>query len=56
MADEREDYEGAAGGDDNAYLEEANVDESQLKLPQFKWEAGGEVKSGEEDEDTLYKQ
>jgi hypothetical protein len=56
MADEHEEYEGAGGGEEGGYLEEANVDESQLKLPQFKWEAGGEVKSGEEDEDTLYKQ
>ena len=55
MAD-AEEYAGGEGGDDHATLEETNVDESQLKLPQFKWEAGGEVKSGEEDEDTLYKQ
>jgi len=44
------------GDDGNARLEETTVDESQLKLPQFTWQEGGEVKSGEEDEETLYKQ
>lgn len=53
MAD-NEEYEGG-GGDDGGYLEEANVDESQLKLPQFTWAEGQEVKSGEEEEETLYK-
>jgi hypothetical protein len=53
MADEHEHDE----GDAQARLEEANVDDSQLKLPVFSWEgAQQEVKSMEEDEDVLYKQ
>ena len=55
MSDEH-DHDGGAGGDDDARLEETQVDESQLKLPQFTWQEGGEVKSGEEDEETLFKQ
>ena len=57
MADDAEhDAAGAGGEEEHANLEETTVDETQLKLPQFQWEAGQEVKSGEEDEDTLYKQ
>jgi N-acetylgalactosamine kinase len=54
MAD-NEDYDDGVGG--GGYAEdEVNVDESQLKLPQFKWESGQEVKSGEDDEEATYKQ
>jgi len=35
-------------------LVEETVDDSQLKLPTFKWAPGQEVKSGEEDEEALY--
>ena len=54
MADEEHDHDGGGGGAEN--LEETNVDESQLKLPQFVWGETQEVKSGEEDEEALYKQ
>jgi len=52
MADDHDD-----GGDPHARLEEATVDDSQLKVPVFSWEGTQqEVKSFEEDEDVLYKQ
>ena len=48
-----------AGGDEGPqFLEDAtNVDESQLTLPQFKWAegAGGDLKTGEEDEEVVFK-
>jgi hypothetical protein len=53
MADEHDHDD----GDAHAKLEEATVDDSQLKLPAFSWEgAQQDVKSMEEDEDVLYKQ
>ena len=52
MADDHDD-----GGDPHARLEEVTVDDSQLKVGIFSWEGTQqEVKSGEEDEDVLYKQ
>ena len=54
MADEDHDDGGTAGA--HEHLEETTVDESQLKLPQFTWGETEVVKSGEEDEDSLYKQ
>jgi hypothetical protein len=46
------------GGDDNTLLAEETVDESQLKLPSFKWDETNtsEVKSLEEDEEVLFKE
>ena len=54
MADEEHD---AGGEDAGGYAADvADVDESQLKLPQFQWGETQEVKSGEEEEEALYKQ
>ena len=41
------------GGADERLTEEG-VDDSQLKLPGFKWAPGLEVKTGEEEEDVLF--
>lgn len=46
------------GGDDNTLLSEEHVDESQLKLPSFKFDVTKAVaiKSGEDDEDVIFKE